>query len=209
MMIAGDSAHLMPPFMGQGMCAGIRDATNLAWKLSVALKTKEFNGILDTYQSERSSNVRTYIETAIRLGQLINTHDPKGVLEISENKNGGLATMRSIYPILGEGVGSTLPDNMIHHRGLIVSQPKLMDSVYFDDKYGYNHIFISRVAVDINRSKDTQEPFVFITTQNESSLEELLNDLGTNAVLIRPDRHIIGTASSVKEIELLGSFSYH
>jgi len=209
MMIAGDSAHLMPPFMGQGMCAGIRDATNLAWKLSVALKIKEFDSILDTYQSERSSNVRTYIETAIRLGQLINTHDPKGALEISENKSGGLATMRSIYPILGTGVGSTLPANMIRHRGLIISQPKVIDSVYFDDKYGYNHIFISRVAVDINISKDTQVPFVFITTQNVSSLEELLNDLGANAVLIRPDRYIIGTANSAKEIELLSSFSYH
>ena len=50
--IAGDAAHLMPPFMGQGMCAGIRDASNLAWKISLCLRFKHNDALLNSYQSE-------------------------------------------------------------------------------------------------------------------------------------------------------------
>ena len=56
--LAGDAAHLMPPFMGQGMCAGIRDVSNLAWKISYCLNNKHDENLLKTYQSERSSNVK-------------------------------------------------------------------------------------------------------------------------------------------------------
>ena len=45
--IAGDAAHLMPPFMGQGMCAGIRDVSNLAWKISLCIKNKHNEKFLD------------------------------------------------------------------------------------------------------------------------------------------------------------------
>ena len=48
--LAGDAAHQMPPFMGQGMCAGIRDAGNLAWKLAAARHGLD---VLDTYERER------------------------------------------------------------------------------------------------------------------------------------------------------------
>ena len=56
--IAGDAAHLMPPFMGQGMCAGIRDVSNLSWKISHCLKNNHSDKLLNTYQSERYSNVK-------------------------------------------------------------------------------------------------------------------------------------------------------
>ncbi len=53
LLIAGDAAHRTPPFMGQGMCAGIRDAANLAWKLALAIKGRAPQAILDSYGSER------------------------------------------------------------------------------------------------------------------------------------------------------------
>ena len=71
LFIAGDAAHQMPPFMGQGMCAGIRDTINLAWKLDHALKAGS-EGILDTHFSERQANVRQFIELSVNLGRLIN-----------------------------------------------------------------------------------------------------------------------------------------
>ena len=60
--IAGDAAHLMPPFMGQGMCAGIRDASNLAWKIANCIRNKFDEKLLNTYQSERSLNVKNILK---------------------------------------------------------------------------------------------------------------------------------------------------
>src|SRR5690606_33796754 len=73
LLIAGDAAHQTPPFMGQGMCAGIRDASNLAWKLADVITGAAPDELLDTYESERAPHVREFIETAVRLGGLIQT----------------------------------------------------------------------------------------------------------------------------------------
>ena len=68
LLLAGDAAHQTPPFMGQGMCAGIRDAANLAWKLAMYVQDQADEILLDSYQTERRPHTRAYIETAIRLG---------------------------------------------------------------------------------------------------------------------------------------------
>ena len=78
LLIAGDAAHLTPPFLGQGLCAGMRDAGNLAWKLARVLRGQNDDSLLDTYQSERAPHVREYIELAVRLGGLINTKAMRG-----------------------------------------------------------------------------------------------------------------------------------
>lgn len=74
--IAGDAAHQTPPFLGQGMCAGIRDAANLSWKLDLVLKGGADIALLETYGSERESHVRELIDRAIGAGRLICTQDP-------------------------------------------------------------------------------------------------------------------------------------
>jgi len=76
LLLAGDACHQTPPFLGQGMCAGIRDAANLAWKLEAVLRRKAAPSLLDTYESERAPHVRALIELAVRLGNIIQTTDP-------------------------------------------------------------------------------------------------------------------------------------
>jgi 3-(3-hydroxy-phenyl)propionate hydroxylase len=73
--IAGDAAHQTPPFLGQGMCAGIRDASNLAWKLEWVLKGRASPALLESYGSERAPHVRAFIERAILTGNIICTQD--------------------------------------------------------------------------------------------------------------------------------------
>ena len=75
--IAGDAAHQMPPFLGQGMCAGIRDVANLAWKFDLVLRGVASESILATYQPERAPHVRTIIERAVQLGNIIQATDPE------------------------------------------------------------------------------------------------------------------------------------
>jgi 3-(3-hydroxy-phenyl)propionate hydroxylase len=74
--LAGDAAHQMPPFLGQGMCSGVRDAHNLAWKLALVSRRLAGDELLDTYEAERSPHVRSIIETAVALGELLQTTDP-------------------------------------------------------------------------------------------------------------------------------------
>ena len=80
-LLAGDAAHLMPPFAGQGMCSGIRDAANLAWKLDLAIasearseaKPSEVTAValLDSYESERAPHAKQTIEFSVALGRVI------------------------------------------------------------------------------------------------------------------------------------------
>lgn len=75
--LVGDSAHQMPPFLGQGMCSGIRDAANLAWKLAGVVHGRYPESLLDSYQLEREPHVREIIGRAVKAGSVIQTLDPE------------------------------------------------------------------------------------------------------------------------------------
>jgi 3-(3-hydroxy-phenyl)propionate hydroxylase len=73
--LLGDCAHQMPPFLGQGMCAGIRDAANLIWKLLLVEKTGVPPAVLRTYQDERKTHVQNVVTQAKELGLIIGELD--------------------------------------------------------------------------------------------------------------------------------------
>jgi 3-(3-hydroxy-phenyl)propionate hydroxylase len=74
--VLGDAAHQTPPFLGQGLCAGIRDAFNLCWKLDGVLDGRFHPGLLDSYESEREPHARAVVEKAVRIGRVIQTTSP-------------------------------------------------------------------------------------------------------------------------------------
>ncbi|MEU3509662.1 bifunctional 3-(3-hydroxy-phenyl)propionate/3-hydroxycinnamic acid hydroxylase [Streptomyces longwoodensis] len=76
LLLAGDAAHLMPPFAGQGMCSGIRDAANLTFKLDLVLRGAADPAVLDTYGTERAAHVQHAIGMSIELGKVICVTDP-------------------------------------------------------------------------------------------------------------------------------------
>ncbi|MES2398771.1 MAG: bifunctional 3-(3-hydroxy-phenyl)propionate/3-hydroxycinnamic acid hydroxylase [Pseudomonadota bacterium] len=69
--LAGDAAHLTPPFAGQGMNSGVRDAANLAWKLAAVVKGQMPASLLDSYEPERKPHAWSLIQMAVRIGQFM------------------------------------------------------------------------------------------------------------------------------------------
>jgi 3-(3-hydroxy-phenyl)propionate hydroxylase len=75
--LMGDAVHQTPPFLGQGLCAGIRDAANLAWKLEFVLRGKAGDALLDSYETERKPHVRSVVASAKEFGKIIGELDPE------------------------------------------------------------------------------------------------------------------------------------
>ncbi|MFC4852951.1 bifunctional 3-(3-hydroxy-phenyl)propionate/3-hydroxycinnamic acid hydroxylase [Actinophytocola glycyrrhizae] len=68
--LLGDAAHQMPPFLGQGLCSGLRDAANLVWKLALVLAGDADEGLLDSYEAERRPHTEEMAATSVRMGHV-------------------------------------------------------------------------------------------------------------------------------------------
>ena len=99
--LAGDAAHQTPPFLGQGMCAGMRDAANLAWKLAAATAGSP-DALLDTYQLEREPHAQAVIDVAVDFGRLICVLDPAA----AEERNARMLADRASATAAGAGDGA-------------------------------------------------------------------------------------------------------
>ena len=80
-LLAGDAAHQTPPFMGQGMCQGLRDAGNLAWKLAAVQRGEADEALLDSYTAERRPHVEATTLMAKQLGVMLSERDPQRARE--------------------------------------------------------------------------------------------------------------------------------
>jgi 2-polyprenyl-6-methoxyphenol hydroxylase-like FAD-dependent oxidoreductase len=76
-VLAGDAAHQMPPFMGQGFNSGIRDAANLAWRLALLVNGEGRDSLLDDYAAERCTQVAQIVEQTVLIGQMFCMTDPE------------------------------------------------------------------------------------------------------------------------------------
>ncbi len=203
LMIAGDAAHLTPPFLGQGMCAGMRDAGNLAWKLARVLRGQNADTLLETYQSERSPHVREYIDLAVRLGGLINSKSMEAAVPGVGLEVGATARMASIKPRLRNGLSAGWGGV----AGDISRQPQLRDGVRFDDHVGYGFAAILRPDFASDLPNCVLEQFVLrgirLVVADSPDLAAWLLDIGAPAVVVRPDRYMLGEAQSVTELQAL------
>jgi 3-(3-hydroxy-phenyl)propionate hydroxylase len=176
LMIAGDAAHLTPPFLGQGLCAGIRDAAALAWRLARVLRGEAPETLLDTYGPERAPHVREFIAMAVRLGGLINTRAMAVALDGADD---GPALMRTPAPRLG-GFAAPL--------GVPAPQPCLSDGSRHDDRVG------PRFAVWLSPGLETEPATMDALAARgavlvqDAGLLPFLDGQGAAAALIRPDR---------------------
>jgi 3-(3-hydroxy-phenyl)propionate hydroxylase len=102
--LAGDAAHVMTPFQGQGGCSGLRDAINLTWKMDLVLKGAASDALLDTYEGERKADVRAYVEGSDSLGAMIFTRDPVAAAERDKRLISGQAANQSEQRAINSGI---------------------------------------------------------------------------------------------------------
>ena len=195
-MIAGDSAHQTPPFLGQGMCAGIRDAANLAWKLERVIRGQDSEALLDTYQSERLPHVREFIELAIRLGGLINTKAMEAGIAAGVKWDNGPAKLEVEKPLLGPGLAAG--DTRL--TGRLAPQFILSDGTRSDDRTGYTFVLLA-TSTFAAQLKDSERATLArigagVLDDSESALQNWLLLHGIHAAMVRPDRYILGAVKS-------------
>ncbi|NKE61395.1 bifunctional 3-(3-hydroxy-phenyl)propionate/3-hydroxycinnamic acid hydroxylase [Lentzea sp. PSKA42] len=204
--IAGDAAHQMPPFAGQGMCSGLRDAANLSWKLDLVLRGESGRALLDTYTSERSVHLQHAISLSVELGRVICVLDDQQAAERDARMIAGGADPAAVLPVtalplLGDGV--KFPGCPL--AGTLAPQfPVLRDgrAVLLDDVTGPGPVLLTLSATDIDpRFKEIGGQVCVLdptgTPDATGAWSSWFGAHGIAAALLRPDRYLYGTVADL------------
>ncbi len=228
-LIAGDAAHLMPPFAGQGMCSGMRDAANLAWKLDLVLAGTACAAVLDTYGVERSTHVQNAIGMSVALGNVICLTDATAAAGRDAGMiAAGAAPERILPPIppakLGDGIVHRRADGSAQAQaGTLAPQGRVavggaagrFDSVVGtgfaviaeDDPLGVLDLerreFLSGIGAHVVRVVEPGTDAPGAVTDRDSVYAEYLTRLDAAAIVIRPDFYLFGAASTMAELPRL------
>ena len=202
LLLAGDACHQTPPFLGQGMCAGIRDAANLAWKLEAVVQGRAAEALMDSYEAERAPHVRSLIELAVRLGSIIQTTDPAQARARDEKFAAGGP---EIFELPAQSLGGHDFTNAAHKAvGCPFPQLRLAGGL-LDDLLGRRMALIGRRDVIGNVSpaaaRRWQQAGVHIIDRPDAALVQWLDAQKLAAVIIRPDRYVLGVARDTQELE--------
>ncbi|QUQ63980.1 bifunctional 3-(3-hydroxy-phenyl)propionate/3-hydroxycinnamic acid hydroxylase MhpA [Kutzneria sp. CA-103260] len=225
LLLAGDAAHQMPPFAGQGMCSGLRDAMNLSWKLDLVLRGVADPALLDTYTSERAAHVRHAIGMSIELGRIICVLDPEQARQRDERMVAGGADPARVLPdmpppVLGPGVlhcdadgtplpgvGHLMPQCRVDSGGLTRPLDDLTgnvfqiitDGVLAEDVFTpAQRDFLDRIGAAVVPL--ATEPRAGCHTDADAGYPPLMRELGRLAVIVRPDFYLYGSASTTGEL---------
>ena len=227
-LIAGDAAHQQPPFIGQGMCQGLRDATNLVWKLDRVLKGFSSDGLLDSYTVERKQHVIELTGKIKAIGQSICERDPVAARRRDAQilADGGgkplFLTRQEIIPPLRAGF---LTDHDTPARGTLFPQPRVTSSgsVRLLDKEigsgwrllidGRRDEILSIFGLLLAGMRHDVRPDISaaavapLGTGASSALKETEGVLaswfdrhGVIAAIVRPDHYVFGTARNGIEL---------
>lgn len=189
LLLAGDACHQTPPFLGQGMCAGMRDASNLAWKLLAVLRDGAPDSLLDTYESERLPHVRSFIELAVRLGGVLQETNAQAAVERDRRFAAGAVTFDFPQPQLGPGCRMNAGPPV----GTIFPQPRLDDGRLMDEAIG------QRFAVPGDAALLEELRTAAVLLPNVGV--DWLAAHGARAAILRPDRYVFALARDRAELE--------
>jgi 2-polyprenyl-6-methoxyphenol hydroxylase-like FAD-dependent oxidoreductase len=200
--LAGDAAHQMPPFAGQGMCAGLRDAANLAWKLDLVLDGRAAPELLATYDEERRPSANAAIDFSVELGKVICVLDPGEAVARDEAMaavyDGGISDVPGLPGIANGLIAAGAP-----LAGEVFPQGEL-DGQWFDDLHGVGWQF---VTVDSDWTGldpalvgwlESIGGVVIYVSSSTRDLAVWFEIHDVRWALQRPDFHLFGTAMDLE-----------
>lgn len=224
-LLAGDAAHLMPPFMGQGMCAGLRDAWNLSWKLDKVLSGDADPTLLDTYYPERSPHVSDVIDASIFLGSVICIPDEKQAAERDDLFLSGKAPPPAPFPILTDGflarddsgavlapAGELSPHGVVRLKGqtarfddfvpngfnLLIEEGLAKETMTHDVKQS-----LSALGVNIAIIADKRDASDSQIADTQGQILSFMAQNNVRAILVRPDFYLFGGAADAAQLNHL------
>jgi 3-(3-hydroxy-phenyl)propionate hydroxylase len=230
MLLAGDSAHQTPPFLGQGMCQGLRDAGNLAWKLDTVIRSHARQGLLDTYTQERRPHVAATTQMAKQLGLMLSERDPPSATARDERMlaSGGGKALTVIRQDLIPGLAGGLLDPHSPMAGQPFPQPLVQwganEDILMDDVLGpcfrlivdgcgitqtlrlaaQTHAIPVVVVVDPEVMRGlTVEPEDCLVLEREGMIRRWFAAAGVCGALVRPDHYVYGTFNTAAEAAAL------
>ncbi|MFJ5264027.1 bifunctional 3-(3-hydroxy-phenyl)propionate/3-hydroxycinnamic acid hydroxylase [Streptomyces sp. NPDC088387] len=203
-LLAGDAAHVTPPFIGQGLCAGLRDAQNLAWKLHAVLRGSAGQDLLDSYESERRPHATTMIRRATALGQLM-TGGGRAAVPARRTLLPVLARSRTVHRrLLDSRTPALTPGPRIRRRtprpvrGALLPLVRVPgpdgELVLVDRVLGDRTVVVALPGTDLAAVPDAL-PSAWLTVdpagaEGERLLAGWLRDAGVGWVRVDPDRVI-------------------
>ncbi len=222
--LAGDACHQTPPFMGQGMCAGIRDAANLAWRLALVLQAGAQDALLDGYQAERKPHVEALVGFAKKAGEVIGELDLaaarardallRGQLERGEaetirqryipNLTGGVIDLASgpaagtlfVQPRVGEEGDGALLDDVVAPRFLLATTSEAAQSWLSAASLDlWRRIGGERAVISQDETATASADGVLRLRERDRLFADWMARHGAAAVVARPDRYVYGVAS--------------
>ncbi|MDQ6621345.1 MAG: bifunctional 3-(3-hydroxy-phenyl)propionate/3-hydroxycinnamic acid hydroxylase [Pseudomonadota bacterium] len=227
--VAGDAAHQQPPFTGQGMCQGVRDVTNLSWKLDLVLRGEADDALLDTYTAERKPHVKRLTTVIKDIGRVICERDPDAARErdarLLREAGGNIRTVprQDLIPPLEHGCLSPFPHAA---NGTLFPQPSvrrhdgtvLLDEltgagfrIVLDERFPVPELDCSHVDIDfgvICLSKHAGPGSSVHGFPNVQSVEEADGVLARwferhrcCAAIVRPDHYVYGVATTPSELD--------
>ncbi len=191
--LAGDAAHQTPPFFGQGMCHGLRDVANLAWKMAAIVKDGVDSALLDTYQPERDPHVRGVIGAAVAAGHYICELDPaKAAARDAEMREAAKDTSPKTATDLVPAISTGIILSGSAGAGERFIQP-LANARKLDDVTGNGWRLFVRGDVASENGVTVVET---ASLDDKGAIRNWLEDKAAEAVLVRPDHYVFGTGSA-------------
>lgn len=220
--LAGDAAHQQPPFLGQGMCQGVRDVANLCWKLNAVLHQQAPDSLLDTYSHERKAHVTELTSRIKHIGHLIGERDIDAARardhQLLTQANGQVkATPRQdVQPpiVSGDGSPTCLAQQSHAVVGTLFPQPWIArpeGRARLDHLTGTDwRLVLASSAADLLKASaqeaSLQHGLVLVDladqawAEDEGVVASWMQRHQTQAALVRPDHYVFGVSSSAQEL---------